>query len=226
MSRALPKHIQFWGAHRHTPHGNALGVPYTQHPRGEALWAKADIKEEYLTLKRGLGERFQSKWGAWNQCGSTGFAIDGSPNRRSIRNAGTKISNDLKYREICKMHGITEEQVVKEIASIAFQKSSEVEREERAHPAVRLRALDMLARFLGIYEKDNAQKLANTQLLQIAFVSPEVARQQGIMLNSVANTDPKMAESEELKKERKNIEAQVSAIIETHSTDNAPKSDE
>lgn len=91
-----------------------------------------------------------------------------TPQRNLARNIIRRRYDKSLISDLSEM-GVTREQVLGEIASIAF---SDVE-----HSAIKLRALDMLARHLGLYEKDNAQRLANQQVLQIAFVGPGLAKE-------------------------------------------------
>lgn len=68
--------------------------------------------------------------------------------------------------------GITKEQVIEEISLIAFNRSglcSSLEITTRD----KLKALDMLSKWLGLYERDNAQKASQNALLQVAFVGNE-----------------------------------------------------
>lgn len=69
---------------------------------------------------------------------------------------------------------ITKERVVAEIAKLAFGKRLG-EATNFVRDDIKLKALDMLGRWIGLYERDNAQKIANTQLLQITFVGEDGA---------------------------------------------------
>lgn len=74
--------------------------------------------------------------------------------------------------KIVKSKDITPEKVVDEIASLAFNLSGRVG-DVKVEAKDKLKALDMLAKWLGLYEKDNKQKVADTQVLQIAFVGAD-----------------------------------------------------
>lgn len=82
--------------------------------------------------------------------------------------------------EIAKRKEIKAEQIVDEIAKIAFSKTGtpfapegDVDGNLKVNIKDKLKALDMLAKWLGLYEKDNKQKAANTQLLQVAFIGSD-----------------------------------------------------
>ena len=64
----------------------------------------------------------------------------------------------------------------------------------------------MLAKYLGLYERDNKQKVADTKVLQIAFVGADHAEAQ--LLNAKAIAEAKEVSvvegNEEL--ERRNVE--------------------
>lgn len=74
--------------------------------------------------------------------------------------------------EIVKSKDITTEKLVDEIASLAFNLDGRVGN-IKVDAKDKLKALDMLAKWLGLYEKDNKQKVADTQVLQIAFVGAD-----------------------------------------------------
>lgn len=86
--------------------------------------------------------------------------------------------------EIVKKKEIKAEQIVDEIAKIAFSKTGtpflqegDDEKQLKINIKDKLKALDMLAKWVGLYEKDNKQKAANTQLLQVAFIGSEKVEQ-------------------------------------------------
>lgn len=110
----------------------------------------------------------------------------------------SKEEKELEYEmaEVVKAQNITKEMIVEEIATIAFCK--EEEEGKKIHPAVRLKALDMLAKWAGLYEKDNAQKLAGTSLLQIAFVGADKVDIKSAQLNKVEGTQISEAPSPKL----------------------------
>lgn len=94
----------------------------------------------------------------------------------------------LQAQKILRNHmeslGITPEEIINEIVKVAFAKddkplSKETEQGETIVFSAKdkLKALEMLARIFGLYEKDNAQKAANNQVLQIAFVDANYAEQ-------------------------------------------------
>lgn len=74
--------------------------------------------------------------------------------------------------EVVKSKDITPEKLVDEIASLAFNLDGRVGN-IKVDAKDKLKALDMLAKWLGLYEKDNKQKVADTQVLQIAFVGAD-----------------------------------------------------
>lgn len=85
-----------------------------------------------------------------------------------------------KMGEIVKSQGVTPEQVIEEITQIAFNSDGEF----CSNPAMKittkdkLKALDMLMKYLGLYERDNKQKVAEQQVLQIAFVGADAVEEQ------------------------------------------------
>lgn len=86
--------------------------------------------------------------------------------------------------EIVKRKEIKAEQIVDELAKIAFTKTGtpfmkegDTDANLKVNVKDKLKALDMLAKWLGLYEKDNKQKAASTQLLQIAFIGADKVAQ-------------------------------------------------
>lgn len=112
---------------------------------------------------------------------------------------------DFEMGEIMKEKELTKEQIVDAIARIAFNE----EAGENINAAIRLRALDMLAKWAGLYEKDNAQKLANTSLLQIAFVSNEVQEQKEKELKILETIETTSVPTPQLEKKEKEITARI-----------------
>lgn len=76
--------------------------------------------------------------------------------------------------EVMKEKGITAEQVIDELAKVAFSETEKPFKEQggdlKINSKDKLKALEMLAKFLGLFEKDNAQKAAANQMIQIAFI--------------------------------------------------------
>lgn len=79
--------------------------------------------------------------------------------------------------EIVKKKNITPEMVVEEIAQIAFCSTGAFQDSMKVSTKDKLRALDMLARWLGLYERDNKQRAGQQQVLQVAFVGKDVEEQ-------------------------------------------------
>lgn len=82
--------------------------------------------------------------------------------------------------EIVRRKEIKAEQIIDELAKIAFTKTGtpfvkegDVDANLKVNIKDKLKALDMLAKWLGLYEKDNKQKAAQTQLLQVAFIGSD-----------------------------------------------------
>lgn len=76
--------------------------------------------------------------------------------------------------EIVEKKNITPEMVVEEIAQIAFNSEGMFCGKMVVSTKDKLKALDMLAKWLGLYERDNKQRAANQQVLQVAFVGKDV----------------------------------------------------
>lgn len=108
------------------------------------------------------------------------YYVQSFPVTLQSRNFRYYIDKEMeKMAEIVRQKGITPEQVVDELAAIAFNSEGEfVGGPMKVTTDHKLKALDMLAKYLGLYEKDNKQKVANTQLLQIAFVGADVVMEQ------------------------------------------------
>lgn len=72
--------------------------------------------------------------------------------------------------------GINVKDIIDEISLIAFDRKGYIlddktgEANMKINTTEKLRALDMLGRHMGIYDKDNRQKAANSNILQIAFI--------------------------------------------------------
>lgn len=82
-----------------------------------------------------------------------------------------------KMSKLAEQKGITPEQVIDELSAIAFNNTGFFGTDIKVTADHKLRALDMLAKYLGLYEKDNKQKAPETQVLQIAFVGADAASQ-------------------------------------------------
>lgn len=72
--------------------------------------------------------------------------------------------------DVVKSKNITKEQVVEEISKIAFSSTTFIGENIKIGASDKLKALDMLSKWLGLYERDNAQKASQNALLQVAFV--------------------------------------------------------
>lgn len=83
----------------------------------------------------------------------------------------------LRMGNIVRFNGINEIDVINELSKIAFNETGNLTEGNNKGIKIKtdhkLKALDMLAKFLGLYEKDNAQKTAETQILQVAFVGED-----------------------------------------------------
>lgn len=119
------------------------------------------------------------------------------------------IALGFEMAEIVKAHDITKEMIVEGIADIAFRSD---ESEKPIHPAVRLKALDLLAKWAGLYEKDNAQKLAGTSLLQIAFVGEDRVDLREAQMRQVEGIEIKSKPSKKLKKLESNIKNKIEEV--------------
>lgn len=116
------------------------------------------------------------------------------------------IALGFEMAEIVKAHDITKEKIVEGIADIAFRSD---ESEKPIHPAVRLKALDLLAKWVGLYEKDNAQKLAGTSLLQIAFVGADRVDLREAQMKQVEGVEVSSKPSKKLKKLEGDIKEKI-----------------
>lgn len=112
--------------------------------------------------------------------------------------------------EAMKQKGITAEQVIDELSSIAFSKTDrpfiENDNDLKISSKDKLKALEMLARFLGLFEKDNAQKAVSNQMIQIAFIGDD--KKEAIAnLNERNNelTKDSIFDDENLKKKSKEL---------------------
>jgi len=139
----------------------------------------------------------------------------GAPGVKGVKSSPKSKYKHIIEKELQKMgsvvkdKGITPEQVVDEIASIAFNNDGEFSSNSKLKVTTdhKLKALDMLAKYLGLYEKDNKQKVADTQVLQIAFVGADYAEhqakaaqsQKAILANSVDKNPELRKRSEDLK---------------------------
>lgn len=75
---------------------------------------------------------------------------------------------------IVESKNITKEQVVEEISKIAFSSTGLIGDSIEIRASDKLKALDMLSKWLGLYERDNAQKASQNALLQVAFVGGDM----------------------------------------------------
>lgn len=116
------------------------------------------------------------------------------------------IALGFEMAEIVKAKDITKEMIVEGIADIAFRSD---ESEKPIHPAVRLKALDLLAKWVGLYEKDNAQKLAGTSLLQIAFVGADRVGLREAQLKQVEGVEVSSKPSKKLKKLENDVKEKI-----------------
>lgn len=93
-----------------------------------------------------------------------------------------------KMGDIVESVGVTPEQVVDELIQIAFNSSGEFAGNAKVKVTTdhKLKALDMLAKYLGLYEKDNKQKVADTKVLQVAFVGADYAETQILRAKEIA----------------------------------------
>lgn len=119
------------------------------------------------------------------------------------------IALGFEMAEIVKAKDITKEMIVEGIADIAFRSD---ESEKPIHPAVRLKALDLLAKWVGLYEKDNAQKLAGTSLLQIAFVGADRLDVREAQMKQVEGVEVKSKPSKKLKALESEIKDKIGEV--------------
>lgn len=117
-----------------------------------------------------------------------------TPSRTGLRSEANgdhdeRLSEYHKYdaetymNTITKLANITPEKLVEEIATIAFNRdgmpfASSGDYQGKLDISIKdkLKALDMLAKWVGLYERDNAQKsaAAASQMLQITFIGSDV----------------------------------------------------
>lgn len=121
----------------------------------------------------------------------------------------TDIALGFEMAEIVKAKDITKEMIVEGIADIAFRSD---ESEKPVPPAVRLKALDLLAKWAGLYEKDNAQKLAGTSLLQIAFVGADRLDVREAQMKQVEGVEVKSKPSKKLKELESEIKDKIGEV--------------
>lgn len=114
--------------------------------------------------------------------------------------------------EIVKRKEIKAEQIVDEIAKIAFSKTGtpfasegDVDNNLKVNIKDKLKALDMLAKWLGLYEKDNKQKAANTQLLQVAFIGSDKIEKVTKQNKLIAESNAQSVWNEEMEEKKERI---------------------
>ena len=146
----------------------------------------------------------------------TSHRIDCLPDRWDVTGEDFfKKEVDSFMGEIVKKKEIKAEQIVDEIAKIAFSKTGtpflqegDDERLLKINIKDKLKALDMLAKWAGLYEKDNKQRAATTQLLQVAFIGSEKVDQledQNASINEQKRRTIWDKEMEEKKEEILNV---------------------
>lgn len=93
-----------------------------------------------------------------------------------------------KMGEVAALRGLKPEQVIDELMQIAFNSSGDFAGNEKMKITAdhKLKALDMLAKYLGLYEKDNKQKVADTKVLQVAFVGADYVDTQILKAKEIA----------------------------------------
>lgn len=143
------------------------------HTSGRAVIKFRESDEKCRKFAR---EYVRNGFNSTEACRKAGYAVK----NRKIAAVSTvpqravyHIEEELEIMgEIVKSKDITAEKLVDEIAALAFNLDGEVGA-IKVSAKDKLKALDMLAKWLGLYEKDNKQKAADTQVLQIAFVGAD-----------------------------------------------------
>lgn len=134
------------------------------------------FKESDEKCQKFAREYVRNGFNSSDACRKAGYAIK-SDNVATIstipQRAVYHIEKELEVMgKVVKSKDITPEKLVDEIASLAFNSDGRVGN-IKVEAKDKLKALDMLAKWLGLYEKDNKQKVADTQVLQIAFVGAD-----------------------------------------------------
>lgn len=110
--------------------------------------------------------------------------------------------------------GITRERVIDEISEIAFCKTGITQNGLDVRAETKLKALDMLAKWMGLYEKDNAQKAPQTQMLQIAFVGKDMVKHEKQKLLKQKEITSKTIWDSKLEEKEKETKAKMPLINE------------
>lgn len=110
--------------------------------------------------------------------------------------------------ELALSKGLKPEQVIDEIMQIAFNSEGSFVGNDKLKVTTdhKLKALDMLAKYLGLYERDNKQKVADTKVLQIAFVGADHAEAQLLNAKAIAEAKEVSAVEGNEELERRNVE--------------------
>ncbi len=99
------------------------------------------------------------------------------------------IDEEMKRMgELALSKGLKPEQVIDEIMQIAFNSEGSFVGNDKLKVTTdhKLKALDMLAKYLGLYERDNKQKVADTKVLQVAFVGADYVDAQMLKAKAIA----------------------------------------
>lgn len=176
-------------------------LPFRSTKSGNVLQPLLQRRSKYST-EDALRRAEKVARGEW--CGQDRFI-----NRSKFNEEISDIGLGFEMAEIVRAQDITKEMIVEGIADIAFRSD---EGEKPIHPAVRLKALDLLAKWVGLYEKDNAQKLAGTSLLQIAFVGADRVDLREAQMKQVEGVEVSSKPSKALKVLEKDIKDKITEV--------------